>query len=83
MGTVVNFFSRAMSAAVRIEAEAVSVGDVLHFKGRTTDLYQRLDSLHVDGAPVRSAGPGEVAGVAVGGRVRRNDAVNKVEDEGP
>lgn len=80
IGRVVHFFAAPMAAAVKIEKGFLVPGEVLHFKGRTTDLYHRVDSLQVNGCPVDRAEAGETAGVRLDGRARENDRVFKIEE---
>jgi putative protease len=63
------------AAIVQIDAGALNVGDTLHFRGHTTDFYQRVDRIEVDHAPVPVARAGQVVGVHVSQRVREHDEV--------
>ena len=80
VGTVVKFFSRPMAAAVRIEERCIGRGDALHFRGRVTDLYHRIESMEIDRRPVNSAATGETVGIKLSAPVRRRDAVFKLEE---
>ena len=51
---------------------------MVHFRGHTTDFYQRIDHMEVDHKAVPSARTGQVIGLQVSQRVRENDAVTKV-----
>ena len=80
VGRVVNFFRRPMAAAVLVEQGSLAVGDVLHVRGRVTDLYLRVDSLEVGRRPVSSVRAGQIAGVGLPHRVSRKDAVYVVKE---
>ena len=80
IGTVVNFFSRPMAAAVIIEGEFLRKGDAIRIASRSTDLYHRIKSIEVDGRPVESVSRGETAGIKLDAPVRRHDAVFRLED---
>lgn len=58
--------------------EALTVGDGVRVKGRTTDLIQRVERLRVGRRSVQSALAGETVQVEVADRVRPGDAVYKV-----
>ena len=53
---------------------ALQTGDTLHFRGHTTDFYQRVERLEIDHQRVSSARGGSVA-IAVTQRVREGDGV--------
>jgi putative protease len=54
------------------------VGDVIHIRGHTTDLSQRVESLEVNHAPATEVGPNDDFGLKVVGHVREHDVVYKV-----
>lgn len=58
--------------------EALTVGDGVRIKGRTTDLIQRVERLRVGARSVSSALAGETVLVEVADRVKPGDAVFKV-----
>ncbi len=78
IGTVTHFFAKPLVAAIRIDEGHLSVGDAIHFKGHTTDLHHRVDSMEVEHQPVQSAGVGDLVGIRVPARVREHDAVYRV-----
>lgn len=80
VGTVVNYFSRPMTAAVLIEGLPLDRGDAIHIKGRVTDLYHRVESMEIDRHPCSHAAPGDTVGIKLEAPVRRRDAVFKVEE---
>ena len=80
IGVVLNFFARPMVAAIGMEGGRLTVGNAIHFKGHTTDLYHRVDSMQVDHEEVESAGPGKLVGIRVPAKVREHDAVYLVTE---
>jgi putative protease len=79
LGRVVHSFPRAGAALVAVEDGELRVGDVLHFRGHTTDFCQRVERLELEGGPAQRAGAGQRAGVAVSRRVREHDLVFRLE----
>ena len=78
---VEDFFSEISVAALKITSGTLQIGDVLHFKGHTTDLLQEVSSMQVDHNQVKRAGKGDVVGIKVLERVRIHDKVFKVFPE--
>jgi putative protease len=72
---VEHYFREASACAIRIEQRELRRGDLLHFRGHTTDFYQRAHRLESDHREVESARAGESVGVAVDQRVREGDRV--------
>jgi putative protease len=79
IGTVTDYFARIGVAAVRLTDGDLQVGDRIHIQGRTTDFTQVVESLQVEHQPVTRAARGTEVAVKVRERVRKNDAVLKVE----
>ena len=75
---VEDFFNEISVAALKITAGTLRIGDVLHFKGHTTDLLQEVSSMQVDHNQVKRAEKGDVVGIKVLERVRQHDKVFKV-----
>jgi putative protease len=72
---VTHYYSQVDAAVVRVGPGVLRTGDTVHFRGHTTDFYQRLDRLEVDHQPVQVAIAGQVVGVHVSQRVREGDTV--------
>jgi putative protease len=77
IGMVSHYFAQPQVGAVKLEAE-LRVGDVLHFRGRTTEFEQTVDSMQIEHEPVETADPGSEVGLQVLDRVREGDQVFKV-----
>ena len=78
IGRVTHFFARVGAGIVALEQGELRVGDTVHFRGQTTDFYQRIDHMEIDHQPVEHAGPGQEVGIQVSQRVRENDEVFRV-----
>ena len=77
-GTVTHYFARPQVGAVKLESE-VRVGDLLRFRGNTTDFEQEVESMQIDHTAVEDAKPGSEVGIEVRERVRKGDRVYKIE----
>lgn len=78
IGKVIKFFVKPSVAAIEITAGVLKIGDILHFKGHTTDFEQTITSMQVDNAPVEEAKAGDSIGIQVKARVREHDKVCRV-----
>ncbi len=78
IGFVSNYFSKISVAAIEITEGKLSVGDVLHFFGHTTDFESTVLSLQIDLKSITEAKKGDSVGVEVSEKVREGDSVYKV-----
>ncbi len=78
VGHVTHYYSHLGVAAVAVESDQVNVGDLIHIKGRTTDVVQPVESLELEHHSIDHAEPGQNVGVKVRQHVREHDAVMKV-----
>ena len=79
IGVVTHYFSHLSVAVMQLEPGAtLRVGDLIHIRGHTTDLTQKVESLEVDHAPVAEVGPKDDFGLKVIEHVRDHDVVFKV-----
>jgi putative protease len=60
---------------VEVQESELRVGDTLHFRGQTTDFYQRIERMEVDHQAVQVARPGQTVGVQISRPVREHDEV--------
>lgn len=81
IGYVSNYFSELSVSSVEITNGTVSLGDTLHFKGRTTDFISKVGSMQIDREPVTEAKKGDSIGVKVSEKVRKHDRVYKVTED--
>jgi len=80
VGVVVKFFARPSVAAIEVTNGSIKKGDVLHFKGATTDFIEEVTSMEIDNKPVDEANIGDLIGIKVKERVRPKDKVYKVTE---
>ncbi|PKN26980.1 MAG: hypothetical protein CVU64_16715 [Deltaproteobacteria bacterium HGW-Deltaproteobacteria-21] len=80
IGVVVKFFVKPSVAAIEVTSGGIKTGDLLRFRGHTTDFTEQVQSMQVDNKPVEEAPPGSMVGIRVKERVRENDDVYKVVD---
>ena len=78
VGLVSNYFSKISVAAVEITSGTVSVGDVLHISGHTTDLECTVEGMQIEHSSVSKVKKGDSVGIKVSGRVREGDKVYKI-----
>ena len=80
VGTVVKFFAKPSVAALKITKGSIKKGDILRYKGHTSDFTEEINTMEVDNQPVDEATVGDLIGVKVKERVREKDIVYKVVD---
>ncbi len=80
VGVIVKFFAKPSVAALKITKGSIKKGDILKYKGHTTDFTEEVKSMEIDNQPVDEAKVGDMIGVKVEERVREKDIVYKVVD---
>jgi translation elongation factor EF-1alpha len=75
VGVVLDYFRKAGVGAVEVTRGTIRIGDVLKFRGHTTDFVQRIDSIQVNHQAVKEAVEGDLIGIKVDERVREGDLV--------
>ena len=78
VAVIVKFFAKPSVAALEVTGGSIKNGDVLRYKGHTTDFTEEVTSIEIDNEPVDEAKVGDLVGVKVKERVRENDKVYKV-----
>jgi putative protease len=78
IGIVVKFFAKPSVAAVEVTQGSIKTGDLLRYKGHTTDFTEAVISMEIDRQPIEEAKVGDTIGLKVKERVRENDKVYKV-----
>lgn len=78
IGKITHYFSKIGVGVLELTAGELKVGDQIHIKGHTTDLYQKIESMQVEHKPVASAKKGDSIGIKVGDHVREHAIVFKV-----
>jgi hypothetical protein len=80
VGKVTHFYNRIRVAVLELSGE-LKVGDVIHFRGWTTDFAQEIASMEVEHQKVEAAGPDAEVALKVIERVRKGDAVYRVIED--
>ena len=78
VAVIVKFFAKPSVAALEVTNGSIKIGDLLRYKGHTSDFTEEITSMEVDNQPVDEAKVGDLVGVKVKERVRENDKVYKV-----
>lgn len=78
VGVIIKFFSKPSVAAIQVMAGGLKKGDLLRYKGHTTEFTETVTSMEVDNKAVEEAKAGDLVGIKVKERVRENDKVYKV-----
>jgi U32 family peptidase len=78
VAVIVKFFAKPSVAALEVTNGSIIKGDLLRYKGHTTDFIEEITSMEVDNQSVDEAKVGDLVGVKVKERVRENDKVYKV-----
>jgi translation initiation factor IF-2 len=80
VGVIVKFFAKPGVAAIKVTNGSIRKGDLLKYKGHTTDFTEEIKSMEMDNQPIDEAKVGDEIGIKVGERVREKDVVYKVVD---
>jgi putative protease len=78
VGVVVNFYAKPSVAAIKVTSGSIKKGDLLKYKGHTTDFTEEVASIEINNQPVEEAKANDLIGIKVKERVRENDKVYKV-----
>ena len=78
VGVVVKFFAKPSVAAIEVTSGSIKTGDLLKYKGHTTDFDEQVTSMEKDNQVIEEANVGDLIGIKVKDRVRENDKVYKV-----
>ncbi len=80
-GIITNYFPKISVASVRVFSGAIRKGDEIIIEGKTTYLAQKVESIEKNGMPIDKLSKGEVSGIKVAERVRKNDFVYVIVKE--
>jgi putative protease len=78
VAVIVKFFAKPSVAALEVTNGTIKKGDILRYKGHTTDFTEEISSMEIDNQVVDEVKVGDLVGVKVKERVRENDKVYKV-----
>ena len=76
IGEVMTYYANIGVAAIEL-TDSVKVGDTIIFRGLTTDLEHKVDSMQIEHESVQEAKAGDQIGIKIPGKVRKNDRVYK------
>jgi putative protease len=78
VGRVTHHFGQVGVGVIAVENQEIRLGDTLHFRGHTTDFFQRVERMELDHQPVEHIGSGQQVAIQVSQRVREGDLVYRV-----
>ena len=76
IGEVMTYYANIGVAAIEL-TNNVKAGDTIIFRGLTTDLEHKVDSMQIEHESVQEAKSGDQIGIKISGKVRKNDRVYK------
>ncbi|HIJ58495.1 MAG TPA: hypothetical protein HPP41_02375 [Deltaproteobacteria bacterium] len=80
VAVIVKFFAKPSVAALEVTNGTINKGDLLRYKGHTTDFAEEISSMEIDNESVDDVKAGDLVGVKVKERVREGDKVYKVSE---
>ena len=80
VAVIVKFFAKPSVAALEVTNGTITKGDLLKYKGHTTDFTEEITSMEIDNQPMDEVKAGDLVGVKVKERVREGDKVYKVSE---
>ncbi|MFB3121630.1 MAG: hypothetical protein ACE10H_05505 [Candidatus Binatia bacterium] len=75
IGRITHYYSHLSVCIIELTGGELRVGDVIHIKGKHTDLIQTVDSMQIEHQNINQAEKGKVVGVKVKVKVREHDQV--------
>ena len=78
VGVIVKYFAKPGVAALEMKSGSIRTGDLLRFKGHTTDFTEEVSSMEIDNKPIDEASAGDLVGSKIRERVREKDRVYRV-----
>ena len=80
VGVIVKFFAKPSVAALEVTHGTIKKGDLLRYKGHTTDFTEEIATMEIDNQSIDEVKAGDLVGVKVKQRVREGDKVYKVSE---
>jgi putative protease len=80
VAVIIKFFAKPSVAALEVTNGTINKGDLLRYKGHTTDFTEEISSMEIDNESVDDVKAGDLVGVKVKERVREGDKVYKVSE---
>jgi putative protease len=84
IGKAINYYSDKKIGDFQLQSDSISLGDTYAITGTTTGYIEgKIESLHTDNGPVKTAKKGEAVSFPVKEKIRKNDKLFKlVESDG-
>ena len=76
IGEVMTYYANIGVAAVEL-TDSIKVEDTIIFRGFTTDMEHKIDSMQIEHESVQEAKAGDQIRIKIPGKVRKNDRVYK------
>ena len=76
IGEVMTYYANIGVAAIDLTG-SIKVGDTIIFRGFTTDMEHKVDTMQIEHESVQEAKAGDQIGIKIPGKVRKNDRVYK------
>ena len=81
IGRITHHFGKIGVAVIEITEGELSIGDNIHIKGKTTDFYQKVDSMQIEHQSIEKATKGQSVGLKIISPVKERDEVYIVTEE--
>lgn len=78
VGVVDHWYGHLNVVGVKVTSGTIQEGDVLHYKGHTTDFTETASSIELEHEHKTHAEPGDAVGIKVTQKCRIHDKVFKV-----
>jgi len=78
VGSIVHYFGNCKAGIIKLKAP-LSIGDIIHLYGHTTNFKQKVSSMQINCKDVQTATRPKEVGVLMKKRVRQKDMVYKVD----
>jgi hypothetical protein len=79
IGSVLRFFEKNSIAALKLDFGELAMGDMVHIKGPSTDITQKVEYMEFDHKPVEKALRGQFTGIKLSQPAKPFDLVYKVK----
>ena len=76
IGEVMTYYANIGVAAIDLTG-SIKVGDTIIFRGFTTDMEHKVDTMQIEPESVQEAKAGDQIGIKIPGKVRKSDRVYK------
>jgi putative protease len=78
VGKITHYFGKIGVAAVQL-TDTLKKDDLIHIKGHTTDIEQKVEVMQIEHEKIDEASKGQTIGIKVKDYVREHDVVYRVD----